>query len=55
MGRDSIMLISNAGVVFIALPVFPHYKYTKKTFFSLSDCTEIKIPLKESALEPSTM
>lgn len=30
-----------------------HYKYTKKTFFSLSDCTEIKITLKDNALEQS--
>lgn len=34
---------------------FPHYKYTKKTFFSLSDCTETEIALKENALEQSAM
>lgn len=32
MGRDSIMLISNAGVVFIALPVYPTINTPRKYF-----------------------
>lgn len=55
MERDSIMLISNAGVVLIALPVFLTINTPRKPFFSLSDCTGIKITLKENALQQSAM
>lgn len=55
MGRDSITHISTAGAVFIDLPVYIQYKYTKKPFFSVADHTEMKSTLSENALEQSAM
>lgn len=55
MGRDSITHISTAGAVFMVLPVYSQYKYTKKPFFSMADSTEMKSTLSETALEQSAM